>query len=173
MLSRSRFKYSDITPFAECPSCGQMIELESFTAAVLADGRKCPFCFTFIEKKEIISSCEKYLKKTNGLRSAVQILGGYTSLLLVFPLMLLELGITYFFDLGKYNLLFFLTLLVSVSCTLGGFLGTRYWLTQFGTFQTNDEEFIVTKINVRREKITWVWINIVNLIWWIAYLKFF
>ena len=65
MRYKSLSDYSDITPFAQCPSCGRMIEIESFTDAVLADGRKCPFCYTFIEKKEIISSCEKYLKTTN------------------------------------------------------------------------------------------------------------
>jgi hypothetical protein len=149
-----------------------MIELESFTAAILSDGRKCPFCYVFIEKKEIISSCEKYLKTTNGLRSAEQLGDGYITLPIVFLLMIFELGLTYFFDWGKYNVLFFLTLLLSILAILGGFLGTRYWLSQFGAFQTTENDFVLAKKKVRRAQIVWVWANIVNLIWWAVYVKF-
>ena len=86
--------------------------------------------------------------------------------------MLSELGITYLFNWEKYNVLFFLTLLVSILGTLGGFLGTRYWLSQFGAFQTNDEEYILAKKNVRRAQTNWTWVNIINLIWWFIYIKF-
>jgi len=172
MPSSTRFKYTDITPFAKCPSCNRMIELESFTDTILSDGRKCPFCFIFIEKKEIISSSEKYLKTTNGLRSAEQT-ESYALLPVVFILMMLEPGITYFFDWGKYNVLFFLTLLFCIFCTLGGFLNTRFWLTQFGMFQTNDEEFTIAKKKVGRAQIIWVWANIAIAVWLVIYIKFF
>ena len=168
-----RFKYSNITPFAKCPSCSRMIELKSFTDIVLEDSRTCLFCNTLIEKKEIISSCEKYLKATNGLRSGEELLGSYVLLPVVFALILLELGMTYFFDWGKYNVLFFLTLLFSLFCLLGGLLNTKYWLSQFDRFHDADEEFLAVRKKIRQAQILLVWMNIFNVIWWFTYIKYF
>src|SRR4051812_7307867 len=95
--------YSDITPFAECPSCAQLIKLKNFTAAFFEDARDCPFCHSFIEKKDIVLSCETYLKKTRAIQSAQDVFYAYWGLLIVFAEILFISAITYFGGLGKYN----------------------------------------------------------------------
>lgn len=170
---KSLIDYSDITPFAKCPSCSRMIELSSFTDVILEDSKTCPFCNTVIEKKEIISSCEKYLKKTNGIKSAEKILGNYTSIPIVITLIMIEFGLTYLFDWRKYNVLFFLTVLFSTINMLGGFLNTKNWLAQFSKFLDADEEFLSAKEKIRRAQLIWVWLNIFNVVWWFIYIRFF
>lgn len=164
--------YSDISPFAECPSCAQLIKLKSFTTAVLEGSRDCPFCHSLIEKKDIISSCEANLKKTKAIQSAQDILYMYFGLLIVFGESLIISAIVYFSGMGKYNFLCFIVLFTSILILLGGFLSIQGWLSAFEKLQTTDKEFITTRNKIRQTQTIWVWAIIIYSILIIAYIKF-
>lgn len=163
--------YSGITPFAKCPSCGQLIKLKSFTDAVIEGARDCPFCHKFIEKKEIISSCETHLRKTRAVQSAEDIFYTHWILLIIFGQILFASAIGYFGGL-KYNLIFFIVIFTSVVMLLGGFFSTQGWLTAFSKFQIIDEEFIAAKKKIRHTQIIWAWAIVVYLFWLIIYISF-
>jgi hypothetical protein len=164
--------YSDIQPFAKCPSCNQLIKMKSFTDAVMEGARECPFCHFFIEKRQIIASCESYLKTTKAIQYAHHIESMQKGLLIVAGLVFIAASTYYFGGLEKYNFLFFLYLFIVVMILLGGLLNIQNWLAEFGKIQTADEEFFDARKKVRQAQIIWVWANIVNAIWWIIYIKF-
>jgi hypothetical protein len=172
MPSSTKSKYSDITPFAKCPSCGQMIKLKSFTDAVIEGARECPFCRIFIEKKQIIAGCELYLKTTKAVQGAGHIESIHKILLIVAALVFIAAGTHYIGGMDKYNFLFFLYLFGIGMMLLGGLLNIQNWLSEFGSIQTADEEFFDAKKKVRRAQIIWVWAIIINVIWWVIYVKY-
>ena len=165
--------YSDITPFARCPSCNQLIKLKSFTDAVMEGERDCPFCHSFIGKKEFVSSCEMYLITTKAVQSAQDVFDIYWSLLLILGEILLGTAFSFVSELGKYNFLFFMATIIAGLMLFGGFSMTYNWLSKFGKIQTTDEEFIAVKKKVRHAQTIWVWANIANLIWLLIYIKCF
>lgn len=165
--------YSDITPFAKCPHCAQLLKLENFTDSVLGGSKDCPFCHSLIEKKEIIASCEIYLKKTRAIQSAEDIYNYYWALLIVFIENLVFVLFTYFGEPDKYNFFFFLVLIVSGLMLLGGFLNTQGWLSVFGKLSIADEEFTNTRRKIRRTQTIWIWAIIIYSIAIFAYIKFY
>ncbi len=172
MLSNPLQDYSDLTVFAECPSCHKLIKMKSFTEAVLEGAKNCPFCQVFIDKKEIVASCESYLKITKAIQSA-EIFVTYQTIFMVFALVVIEMAFIYFGDGGKFHFLVYLLIFVSIGMLLGGFLNVQNWLSEFGQLQTADEEFNVIRKKVRHAQIVWVWANVVNLIWWFVYIVLF
>lgn len=163
--------YSNITPFARCPMCRQLVKLETRTGEIVPGGRDCPFCHRFIDKKAILLSCDEYLKTTKAIQVAERFLDMFP---LIFVVVLGEVFISaapaILGGADKSNFLFILGCFVSVLILLGGFLNTQGWLSEFGNLQTDDEEFVAVKQKVRRSQIWWVWANIANLIWLAIYI---
>lgn len=172
MLFKTPTTHPDTTVFAECPSCHKLIKMKSFTDAVMEGARECPFCRVFIEKKQIIASCETYLKTTRAVQSAGHIESIHKALLIIAGLIFIPVGAYWFGDMGKYNFLFFLYLFVSGMMLLGGLLNIQNWLAEFGSLQTSDGDFFDARKKVRRAQIIWVWANITNVIWWVIYIKY-
>jgi hypothetical protein len=134
--------------------------------------RECPFCHSFIEKKQIVDSCELYLKTTKAIQVAGQIETMDKLLFIVAGQVFIAFGTYYFSGLGKYNYLFLGYVFISVLMLLGGLLATYGWLAEYRSIQTADEEFPEARKKVRKAQILWVWANIINAAWWIIYIKF-
>ncbi len=177
MLFKPRTKHSDITqfanitPFAKCPSCHQLIKMKSFTDAVLEGSRNCPFCQSFIDKKEIITSCQIYLKTTLAIQSAGEILALNRVLPILFGINFLGMVFIYF-DEDKFSFLMSIFLFGSILCLIGGFLKTQKWLADYSLIKTTEEEFIVVKEKISRSQIIWLVANNINLVIWFIFIKF-
>ncbi|HEY8563541.1 MAG TPA: hypothetical protein VIL74_24395 [Pyrinomonadaceae bacterium] len=164
--------YAGIKAFARCPSCQRLITMKSFADAVIEGARECPFCHVFIEKKQIIASCEAYLKITKAVQAAGEITSKLNGISVPVALVFFEMLFIYLSNTGKYNPLFFLTLFVSVMIFSGGLFNTYEWISEFGSLKTSDEEYRDAGKKVRQAQIIWVWANIINVLWWIIYVKF-
>jgi hypothetical protein len=173
MLFKPRTEsYSDIEAYAKCPSCQHLIKQKSLADTYLEGSKICPFCHILIEKKQFIESCQIYLKTTRAIQAASEISAMRGGLFGIFILILITAAYRYLGAFGKYHVLFFLAILVSVLLLLGGFLNTQNWLSKFGSIHTADEEYIAVRKQVRQSHLIWVWAAIINLIWWIIYIKF-
>lgn len=173
MRYNAQTHYSDITVFAECPSCHKLIKMKSFTDAVLEGARNCPFCRVFISKKEVIASCQLYLITTKAMQSAGHILAMYKLLYVIFAMICVGLAIISFGAWENSKILFYLYLFSSTFMLVIGFLGVKGWLFQYSHLQTTDEDFVDVKKKMMRAQIVWVWANIVNLIWIVIFIKYF
>lgn len=170
MRYNAQTHYSDITVFAECPSCHKLIKMKSFTDAVLEGSRNCPFCRVFIGKKEIIASCQSYLRVTKAIQSG-EIFDTYKIISVIFALIFIEAAFISFGG-GKFNFLIYLMVSVSTLMLLGGFLNVRKWLSDYSRLQTFDKDFVEVKKKMRHAQIVWTWANILNFIWIFVFIKF-
>jgi len=159
--------------FAKCPSCEQLIKMKSFTDAVMEGARNCPFCQVFIEKKEIVSSCQKYLIKTKSFNNSQEIFNIHWAFWIILGEILLAIALSYSSDVEKEKSLIILIILGSFLLFFWGFMMTLNWLSRFDNLQTTDEDFTEIRKKVRRSQVIWAWANIINLIWWAVYIKFF
>jgi hypothetical protein len=173
MLFKTKKNKLDIVPFAKCPLCSHLIKMKSFTDAVLEGSRDCPFCHSFIEKREIIASCELYLKTTKALQIAGNISNINWVLVIVFGMVFIVMAMTYLDrNTGITVLSLLLTLIISNLMLIGGFLAIQNWLGVFSFVRTNDNEFIAVREKMRRSRIIWLLANIVNLVLWFIFIKF-
>jgi hypothetical protein len=171
MLFNSKQKDSDVVAFARCPFCHQLINVKSFTDAVLVGSRNCPSCNKFIDKKEIIESCAEYIRTTKAIQSGEHLLASVWMLLIIFGLDFIGITFSYFSGVGPSYLGWFY-FVGSVLILIGGFLATQGWLAENGKISTTEEDFLVIKAKMRRLQTRWAWANIINLVLWFVLIKF-
>jgi len=171
MFNQPEQKDSDIIAFAKCPFCRQLINVKSFTDAVLVGSRTCPFCHKLIDKKEITDSCAEYVITTKAIQSAGHLLSGARTIVIVLGLDFIGMAFAYFGEVGL-SFIGWLYLAMSIFILLGGFLGTHGWLTENSKISTTEEDFLMTKAKMRRLHTLWLWANVGNLLLWFILIKF-
>jgi len=172
MYNQPKQKDSDIVAFAKCPFCRQLINVKSFTDAVLVGSRTCPSCNKLIDKKEITDSCAEYIVTTKAIQSGGHLLSGVWIIVIVLALDCIGMAFSYFGGDGLGFLGWFY-LVMSILMMLGGFLATHGWLTANSKISTTEEDFLIIKAKMRRLHTLWLWANIINLLLWFTLIKFF
>ncbi len=171
MFNQPKQKDSDIIAFAKCPFCRQLINVKSFTDAVLVGSRNCPSCNKLIDKKEITDSCAEYMVTTKAIQSGSHLLSAAWMILIVLGLDCIGMAFSYFSGVGLTYLGWFY-LGMSILILLGGFLGTHGWLAENSKISTTEEDFLIIKAKMRRLHTLWLWANIINLLLWFILIKF-
>lgn len=138
-----------VTPFAECPNCGKLLELES---------TQCPECREPIKEDYAVLSAISNVINTQACNDAKDIQGRNRIMVLV---VLGESIPTFFLDqwVFGYLLLFWMTLVPSVMQVLV----TAVWHLRFGGFPLGDADYVQAKIQVRRSATLWAAILILQL----------
>jgi hypothetical protein len=171
MVSKPQTKNLKIKAFARCPLCFHLINVKSLTDAVLVGARNCTLCGILVEKQQIISSCERYLKKTKGLRVGGKILDINSALFVIFTMILVGIALVYFTE-STPGILFWVVLTVSGGYLINGLILTLNWLSEYGLSKSTEIDFINVREKISRSRKIWLAANIINLCLWFVYIKF-
>jgi hypothetical protein len=119
---------SSLTPFAECPNCHKLLEMES---------RFCPECREPIPEDYAIASAAMVLVNTAACNSANDVKDA-TRLGIVITLAVS--AYIYLMALGGFGLrhLFFVTPLLSAVQVIGPLI----WFVRFGSFKFGDDRYV-------------------------------
>lgn len=167
----SQKQESDITSFAKCPTCQQLIKLEVENDRIITTARRCPFCKIKIDEDEIISSHSHNLTITKAMQSAGNVLGFDSAVLISFGVVFFEIFLSYFFE--TFSVIQHFAFSLSIFYFLSGYYLSKEWLNEFGSLQIKDEEFLSVRKNILLSHRVWFVASIFNLILWFVYFFIF
>ena len=163
---------SDVVPYVKCPSCRRLFKLEVAGHKALTNAQDCPMCEFRIGETEIKKSYETYVWITRAVESAYQLIDGNWSLFLILGVVLGGRCFVYLFESAAPCLIHF-SFVFSLVYLTSGFIRIQKWLDKFGYRLVDEEIFSLAKRKIKRSRVLWVSLIVIDLFLWLIYIKFF
>jgi len=172
ILFENELDNSDVVPYVKCPSCRQLFKLEVAGSKALTNAQNCPACAVPIGEIEIKKSYETYVWITRAVESAYQVIDTNYGLIFILGFVLVGMCLVYLIEPKALCLIHVASAFSLLYLTLG-LIRIQKWLDKFGYRLVDEEIFNVAKRRIKRSRILWVSLIVINLFLWLIYIKFF